>query len=144
MATVRDVYRGFMVAGWIVKTEPESYGWDDLVRDGGTEWDGVRNHAAARHLRAMAVGDPVLVYHSGAQKAAVGVARVGRTARPDGDEGWVSVGLEPDRALERPVTLAAMKAEPQLVALAMLRQSRLSVSPVGEAEWTAILAMAEG
>lgn len=69
---------------WLLKTEPASYGWDDLVRDGATEWDGVRNHAAAGHLRAMAVGDRALVYHSGAQKAAVGIAEIARAAAADG------------------------------------------------------------
>jgi len=132
------------MAGWIVKTEPDSYGWDALVRDGGTDWDGVRNHAAAGHLRAMTVGDRVLVYHSGVQKAAVGIARVTRAARPDGADGWVSVRIEADRPLGQPVTLAAMKAEAGLAGLAMLRQSRLSVSPVGDAEWAVIEAMAEG
>lgn len=132
------------MAGWIIKSEPESYGWADLVRDGGTEWDGVRNHAAAAHLRAMAAGDAVLVYHSGAQKAAVGIGRVERTARPDGDEGWVSVRVRPDRPLSRPVTLKAMKADARLADLPMLRQSRLSVSPVGEAEWAALMDLAGG
>lgn len=129
---------------WLLKTEPESYGWDDLVRDGGTEWDGVRNHAAANHLRAMAVGDEVLVYHSGAQKAAVGIAKVTRAARPDGDEGWVSVAIAPMRPLASPVTLAAMKADKALADMAMLRQSRLSVSPVEPAAWRHLLNMGRG
>lgn len=132
------------MARWLVKTEPDSYSWDDLVRDGATEWDGVRNHAAAKHLRAMAAAEEVLVYHSGADKAAIGVARVARTARPDGAEGWVSVELAADRPLPRRVTLAAMKAQPALAGLAMLRQSRLSVSPVGDAEWDAIRRLAGG
>ncbi|MDP1028095.1 EVE domain-containing protein [Sphingomonas sp. KR1UV-12] len=130
------------MARWLVKTEPDSYAFADLCRDGGTEWDGVRNHAAARHLRAMAVGDPVLVYHSGAAKAAVGVARVCRVAQPDGDEGWVSVALKPDGPLPAPVTLAMMKADPRLAGMAMLRQSRLSVSPVTDAEWAVIVELA--
>ncbi|GGB25777.1 ubiquinol-cytochrome c reductase [Sphingomonas metalli] len=126
------------MARFLVKTEPDSYFWDDLVRDGGTEWDGVRNHAAAGHLRAMAVGDPVLVYHSGAAKAVVGIARVARAARPDGDGGWVSVALEPVAPLPRQVTLAAMKADPACADMAMIRQSRLSVSPVRDTEWAAV------
>lgn len=130
------------MAYWLLKSEPGSYGWDDLVRDGGTEWDGVRNAAAAGHLRAMAVGDEVLIYHSGADKAAVGIGRVTRAAKADGeDDRWVSVRVEPVRPLDRPVTLAAMKAEPALVGMPMLRQSRLSVSPVGDAEWATLLAM---
>jgi len=130
------------MAYWLLKSEPDSYGWDDLVRDGGTEWDGVRNHAAAKHLRAMAQGDRALFHHSGRDKAAVGVARIARTARPDGDEGWVSVRVEPDHPLPRAVTLAAMKADDALKDMAMLRQSRLSVSPVSDAEWAAVMRLA--
>ncbi|KZE17101.1 MULTISPECIES: EVE domain-containing protein [Sphingomonas] len=130
------------MAHWLLKSEPDSYGWDDLVRDGGTEWDGVRNHAAAKHLRAMAVGDDAIFYHSGKDKAAVGIARIARAAQADGDEGWVSVRVEPDRSLPRPVTLAAMKAAVGLQDMAMLRQSRLSVSPVTDGEWTALMRLA--
>ncbi|MCT8002598.1 EVE domain-containing protein [Sphingomonas sanguinis] len=131
------------MAHWLLKSEAESYGWDDLVRDGTTEWDGVRNAAAAKHLRGMAVGDQAIFYHSGKEKAAVGIATITRTARADGEDGrWVSVQVAPDRALPKAVTLAAMKAEAGLSDLPMLRQSRLSVSPVGEAEWTLLMAMA--
>lgn len=126
------------MAYWLLKSEPGSYGWDDLVRDGATEWDGVRNPAAAANLRAMAVGDEGLFYHSGAARAAVGVVRITRAARTDGDR-WVSVALVPVRPLPRPVTLAAMKAEPALATLPVLRQPRLSVSAVGDAEWTTLL-----
>lgn len=130
------------MAHWLLKSEPESYGWSDLLRDAGTEWDGVRNHAAAAHLRAMRPGDLALFYHSGAEKAAVGVARIAREARPDGDGGWVSVAVEPVEPLARPVTLAAMKADPRLGAMAMIRQSRLSVSPVTDAEWAVVMELA--
>lgn len=130
------------MANWLLKSEPDSYGWDDLVRDGGTEWDGVRNHAAAKHLRAMADGDRALFYHSGKDKAAVGVARIARTAQPDGEEGWVSVRVEPDHPLPCAVTLSAMKAEDALRDMAMLRQSRLSVSPVSDAEWEVLIGLA--
>ncbi len=130
------------MAYWLLKSEPDSYGWDDLVKDGGTEWDGVRNHAAARHLRAMAVDDRALFYHSGKDKAAVGIARIARAAQPDGDEGWVSVRVEPDQPLPRPVTLATMKATEDLKDMAMLRQSRLSVSPVTDAEWDVVMGLA--
>lgn len=131
------------MACWLLKSEPESYGWDDLIRDGRTEWDGVRNAAAAGHLRAMQPGDSALFYHSGKDKAAVGIATITRAAKADGDDGrWVSVEIGPDRPLPRPVTLAAMKAEARLTALPMLRQSRLSVSPVGEAEWAVLMTMA--
>ncbi len=131
------------MAYWLLKSEADSYGWDDLVRDGRTEWDGVRNAAAAGHLRAMQPADSALFYHSGKDKAAVGIATITRAAKPDGDDGrWVSVEIAPDHPLPRPVTLAAMKAEGKLAALPMLRQSRLSVSPVGEAEWAVLMAMA--
>jgi predicted RNA-binding protein with PUA-like domain len=131
------------MAYWLLKSEADSYGWDDLVRDGATEWDGVRNAAAAKHLREMAVGDRALFYHSGKDKAAVGIATITRAARADGDDGrWVSVQIAPDRPLARPVTLAAMKAEAKLADLPMLRQSRLSVSSVGEAEWAVLMEMA--
>ncbi|MEP9400762.1 EVE domain-containing protein [Sphingomonas sp. VNH70] len=130
------------MAYWLLKSEPDSYGWDDLVRDGATEWDGVRNHTAAKHLRAMAVGDGALFYHSGKDKAAVGLCRIARTARPDGDEGWVSVQVAADAPLPRPVPLSAMKGAAALADMAMLRQSRLSVSPVTDTEWAAILALA--
>lgn len=131
------------MAYWLLKTELGSYSWDDLVRDGTAEWDGVRNHAAAAHLRAMQPGDSALIYHSGEEKAAVGVARITRAARKDGEEGnWVSVEIAPDAALPEPVTLKAMKAASALAGMAMLRQSRLSVSPVSEAEWCAIATLA--
>src|SRR4051812_38993119 len=90
------------MAFWLMKSEPGSYGWADLVRDGGTEWDGVRNPAARLHLKAMAVGDEAFFYHSGADKAAVGVMRIARTAAPDrADADWVSVRVEPVRGLPR-------------------------------------------
>lgn len=133
------------MAHWLLKSEPDSYGWEDLVRDGGTEWDGIRNPAARLHLKAMAAGDEALLYHSGKAKAAVGIVRVARTWRPDGEDGaWASVRVEPVRALAAPVTLAAMKAEPRLKALEMLRQSRLSVSPIGAAEWQVLLELGGG
>jgi len=130
------------MAYWLLKSEPESYSWDDLVREGETEWTGVRNPAAALHLKAMAVGDRALFYHSGKDKAAVGVMEITRTARQDGDEArWVSVAVKPVAPLPAPVTLAAMKAEPKLAGMEMLRQSRLSVSPVRDAEWAVLVAM---
>ena len=93
----------------------------------------------------MRVGDRALIYHSGEEKAAVGIATITRAARQDGDDGkWVSVAIAPGEPLPRPVTLKAMKAEPALARMPMLRQSRLSVSPVGEAEWEVILKLAKG
>jgi predicted RNA-binding protein with PUA-like domain len=132
---------------WLVKSEPNTYSYPDLQRDGRTVWDGVRNNAAALHLKAMAEGDEVLFYHSQEGLAVVGVAKVVRTAFPDASDAsgrFVAVELAPVRALKTPVTLAQMKAEPALAQMAMVRQSRLSVSPVTDAEWTAILKMAGG
>lgn len=133
------------MAYWLLKSEPESYSWDDLMREGETEWTGVRNAAAALHLKTMAVGDRALFYHSGKEKAAVGVMEITSTAQQDGDEPrWVSVAVKPVAPLAKPVTLAAMKAEPTLAGMEMLRQSRLSVSPVSDAQWAVLTGMAKG
>jgi predicted RNA-binding protein with PUA-like domain len=133
------------MAHWLMKSEPESYGWDDLVRDGGTEWDGVRNNAARLHLRAMKAGDEAFFYHSMSDKAVVGIMRIARAAQPDPkDPNWVSVRVEPVEALNRPVTLGAIKAEPRLAKMELIRQSRLSVAPVRDEEWGTILQMASG
>ena len=129
------------MAYWLMKSEPSKYGWDDLVRDGRTEWDGVRNNAARLHLRAMKPGDEAFLYHSMSDKAVVGIMRVSRGPRPDPkDNDWVSVEVEPVRAIG-PVTLAAIKAEPRLEAMELLRQSRLSVAPVRKSEWDQVLKM---
>jgi predicted RNA-binding protein with PUA-like domain len=133
------------MAHWLMKSEPESYGWDDLVRDGGTEWDGVRNNAARLHLKAMKKGDEAFFYHSMSDKAVVGIMRVTRDAQPDPkDADWVSVRVEPVRALARPVTLAEIKAEPRLAKMELIRQSRLSVAPVRDDEWKVLLELAAG
>jgi predicted RNA-binding protein with PUA-like domain len=132
------------MAQWLMKSEPESYSWSDLVRDGGTEWDGVRNNAARLHLKAMKVGDEAFFYHSMSDKAVVGIMRVAREGQPDArDSDWVSVRVEPVRALASPVTLAEIKAEPRLSKMELIRQSRLSVSPVRDDEWATILEMGE-
>ena len=133
------------MAYWLMKSEPESYGWDDLVRDGSTEWDGVRNNAARLHLRAMKPGDEAFFYHSMSDKAVVGVMRITRAAQPDPkDPDWVSVRVEPVRPLPRPVTLAEIKAEPRLAKMELIRQSRLSVAPVRDEEWELVQALAKG
>jgi predicted RNA-binding protein with PUA-like domain len=131
------------VAHWLMKSEPESYGWSDLVRDGGTEWDGVRNNAARLHLKAMRKGDEAFFYHSMSDKAVVGIMRVAREAQADPEDAdWVSVRVEPVKALARPVTLAEIKAEPRLAKMELIRQSRLSVAPVRDEEWKVVLEMA--
>jgi predicted RNA-binding protein with PUA-like domain len=132
------------MAHWLMKSEPESYGWNNLIRDGGTEWDGVRNNAARLHLKAMKPGDETFFYHSMSDKAVVGIMRVTRGAEPDPKAPeWVRVRVEPVRALARPVTLAEIKAEPSLARMELIRQSRLSVAPVREEEWAKILEMAQ-
>ena len=129
---------------WLVKSEPESYGWADLVRDGKTAWTGIRSFAARQHLNAMRPGDRVLFYESVTTKAVVGIAEVTRTAFPDdtADEpGWVAVELKADKALAHPVTLEQVKAESALAKMTLLRIGRLSVQPVLRAEFDHILKM---
>lgn len=133
------------MAFWLMKSEPTKYGWDDLVRDGSTDWDGVRNNAARLHLRAMKTGDEAFFYHSMADKAVVGIMRISGPQKPDGADGsWVKVPVEPVRPLKRPVTLAEIKAEPTLAKMELLRQSRLSVAPVRKEEWAKLLEMSRG
>lgn len=132
------------MAYWLMKSEPSAYSWDDLVRDGRTDWDGVRNNAARLHLRAMKEGDEAFFYHSNEGKAVVGIMRIAGAQAPDGADGtWVKVPVEPVRPLPRLVTLAEIKAEPRLKDMELIRQSRLSVAPVRPEEWRLILDMAE-
>ena len=131
------------MAYWLMKSEPESYSWSDLNRDRATEWDGVRNNAARLHLKAMKPGDEALFYHSMSDKAVVGIMRITRSAEPDPKApDWVRVRVEPVRPLQRPVTLAEIKAEPGLAKMELIRQSRLSVAPVRDEEWAKILELA--
>lgn len=130
------------MAYWLMRSEPDVYGWDHLVREGATEWDGIRNYTARNFLKDMAVGDRAFFYHSNKEKAAVGIMEITRAWRPDGEKGdWASVAVKPIEKLPRPVTLAEIKAEPRLAKLEMLRQSRLSVTPVREEEWKVLLEM---
>jgi predicted RNA-binding protein with PUA-like domain len=130
------------MAYWMLRSEPDAYSWDDLVRDGATEWNGVRNYTARNFLKDMQPGDQAMFYHSNTEKAAVGVMTITRAWQPDGDDGkWASVAVEPVAKLARPVTLAEIKAEPRLKDLEMIRQSRLSVTPVRDAEWAVLLEM---
>ncbi len=133
------------MAYWLMRSEPDVYGWDHLVHDKGTEWDGIRNYTARNFLKGMQPGDLALFYHSNKEKAAVGVMEIMRSWKPDGEDGkWASVRVEPRDKLPKPVTLAAIKAEPKLAKLEMLRQSRLSVTPVRDEEWKILLAMGKG
>lgn len=129
-------------ANWLVKTEPSSYSWDDLVREGGTRWDGVRNPLARNHLAAMKPGDLVLVYHSGDEKAVVGIAKLTKNAYPDptaDDDRWLAVELAPVKPFAAPVTLAAVKQDKKLAAIGLVRQSRLSVMPLDANAFARIL-----
>jgi len=130
---------------WLIKSEPNKYGWDDLVRDGRTNWDGVRNAQAAIYLRAMNKGDQALFYHSNEGLAVVGVAEVVRESflDPTDPSGrYVAVGVAPLRALAAPVTLTQLKADPRTSGMAMFKQFRLSVVPVTAEEWAAVTDMA--
>ncbi|BBB12361.1 EVE domain-containing protein [Sphingopyxis sp. FD7] len=132
---------------WLMKSEPDAYAWDQLVRDGTGIWDGVRNHTAKLNLMAMKKGDEALFYHSNIGKECVGIMEIVEESFPDptAEEGspWVVVRVAPVRALAHPVTLAAIKAEPRLADMDLIRQSRLSVGRVTAAEWKLILQMSE-
>lgn len=134
------------MAYWLFKSEPSSYSWADMVKDKRTHWDGVRNHQANNNMAAMKVGDKGFFYHSVKEKSIVGVVQVVREHYPDhtdasGRFGMVDVAAV--MAVNKPVNLAEIKAEPRLENLALVRQSRLSVVPVGADEWKLICAMAE-
>lgn len=129
------------MAYWLVKSEPFVYSWDQFVKDNSTGWDGVRNYSARIYLRAMKKGDLVFFYHSNEGTEIKGVAKVVKEAYPDptAKEGeWVSVDLAPVKEFKKPVTLAQVKADKRLAEMALVRISRLSVSPVSEKEWKAI------
>lgn len=130
---------------WLMKTEPEAFSWDDLVRDGETLWDGVRNHRAANNMRAMELGDQVFFYHSVIGKEIVGIAEVsaiGMTDPNDPDGKWAAVKVKPVRKLKRPVTLAEIKALPELADMELVRLSRLSVAELTQAEWDRVCKLA--
>jgi len=132
---------------WLVKQEPEAYSWDQFCADGKTAWTGVRNYQARNNLRAMKVGDRVLYYHSVTGRAVVGIAKVVKAAYPDptaksGD--WSCVDLAPERVLRKPVTLDAIKEEPSLSEIPLLRQSRLSVMPLEKEAYEKIVKLAKG
>jgi predicted RNA-binding protein with PUA-like domain len=130
---------------WLVKQEPSSYSWSDFVAERETSWTGVRNFAARNNLRKMQKGDEVLFYHSGDEKAVIGIAKVTRAAYPDTtakDGDWSTIDLAPIKPLRRPVTLRDIKANAQLKQIGLVRQSRLSVMPLAESEFREIVMMA--
>jgi predicted RNA-binding protein with PUA-like domain len=135
------------MAHWLMKSEPSSWSWDQQVAAGdkGTFWDGVRNHLAKKHLKAMKVGDQALFYHSGEEKAVVGIVEITKAYYPDPSDKTGVFGMVDVKAvkpLATPVTLAEIKADPRLKDMVLVKSSRLSVQPVTDAEWRAVLTMA--
>jgi predicted RNA-binding protein with PUA-like domain len=133
------------MAHWLVKSEPSTYSWDQLVKDKQTRWDGVRNYAARIHLKAMKKGDDVFFYHSNEGLEIVGIAKVAKEFYPDpttDEEGWVAVDLKPHKKLEKAVTRNEIKKDKTLADMALVRLGRLSVQPVTDKEWDTVLKMA--
>lgn len=129
---------------WLVKSEPEVYSWDQLMKDKKTRWDGIRNYAARLHLRAMKKGDEIFFYHSNKGTEIVGIAAVLKEAYPDPtseDPAWSAIDIKPVMKLKNPVTLDQIKKEKKLAAMALVRISRLSVQPVSDEEWQIIMKM---
>lgn len=134
------------MAHWLMKSEPGTWSWDDQVKAGSAEWDGVRNYQAANNMKAMKIGDLVFFYHSVNEKQVVGIAEVVKEYYPDPTDAsgrFGMVDIKAIRPMVKPVTLADIKAEPKLAELALVRQSRLSVLPVKPAEWKIICAMGD-
>lgn len=132
---------------WLIKSEPFKYSWDQMVKDGRTHWDGVRNHQAANNLKTMKNGDRCFFYHSNEDKAVIGVVEVVKEYYPDpsdADGKFGMVDVKPVGPLKRKVELATIKGDPSLAAIALVRQSRLSVQPVDPAAWKRILEMGGG
>jgi len=135
------------LARWLLKTEPDCYSWSDLNRDKTAVWDGVTNALALKHIRSMKKGDEAIIYHTGDERAAVGVAQITSDPYPDpkaGDDKLVVVDLKPRKKLNIPITLSDFKADPAFAGWDLLRISRLSVVPVPDALWERILDLAEG
>ena len=129
---------------WILKSEPETFSYSDLEKEGWTHWDGVRNYQARNNLQAMKKGDLGLMYHSISDKAIVGVVKIAKEAYPDPtDEKWVAVRVEPFKKISHPVTLADIKADTKLKEIALVRQGRLSVIPITKAEFEHLLKMGQ-
>ena len=134
------------MAYWLMKSEPNAWSWDDHVKAGAAEWDGVRNHQAANNMKAMKIGDRAFFYHSIKEKQVVGILEVSKEYYPDPthkSERFGMVDCKALKAVESPVTLADIKATPELEAMALVRQSRLSVMPVTASEWRLILKMSD-
>ncbi|MDA7982425.1 MAG: EVE domain-containing protein [Alphaproteobacteria bacterium] len=133
------------MAYWLVKSEPEDYSWQDLLRERRALWDGVRNAAARNNLARMRVGDRVFFYHSGGPREIVGIAKVVRAALPDPADGrWLAVEIAPAKTLSRPVALSELRGDGRAARMVLLRQPRLSVQPVGVSHWRLVLERGEG
>jgi predicted RNA-binding protein with PUA-like domain len=134
------------MAYWLVKSEPSTYSWEQFKKDGSTTWDGVRNYAARNHLRSMRKNDEVFFYYSMEAHEIIGTAKVSKEAFQDpttDEEAWVAVELKPGKKLKKPVSLKDIKSNPALKNMALVRISRLSVSPVTDKEWETIIEMSE-
>ena len=134
------------MAYWLVKSEPSTYSWEQFKKDGTTTWDGVRNYAARNHLRSMKKNDEVFFYYSMEEHEIIGIAKVSKEAFQDpttDEEAWVAVELKAGKKLKKPVPLKDIKSNPALKNMALVRISRLSVSPVTDKEWTTIMEMSE-
>lgn len=130
---------------WLVKTEPDTYSWDDLVRDKKTTWDGVRNFQARSNLKKMKKGDVVLIYHTGDEKAVIGRAKVLKEHYPDPtDKDWAVVDLAPEKKLKKPISLTQIKSDKRFSNMVLVRASRLSVQPVKDEEFDLIISLSEG
>lgn len=129
---------------WLMKTEPDTYSWDDLVREKRSTWDGVRNFQARSNMKAMKKGDQVFIYHTGDEKAIVGIATIAKEHYPDPkDNEWAAVDITAGKKLKKPVTLAQIKADKRLSAMVLVKVSRLSVQPVKKEEFEMILSLSE-
>jgi predicted RNA-binding protein with PUA-like domain len=130
---------------WLVKTEPETYSWENLVTDKTTVWDGVRNFRARSNMKKMKKGDSVFVYHTGDVKSVMGLARISKEAFPDPkDKDWVAIEIEAGKKLKKPVSLSEIKSNKKLKEMTLVRVARLSVQPVTESEFEIVMAMSEG
>ncbi|MFZ6009160.1 MAG: EVE domain-containing protein [Bacteroidota bacterium] len=132
------------MSNWLVKTEPETYSWDNLVKDQKTVWDGVRNFQARTHLKSMKKGDRVFIYHTGDEKSIIGVGKIAKEAYPDPkDKDWVVVEITPEKKLKKTVSLSQIKADKRLANMVLVRAARLSVQPVKDDEFDLIMALSE-
>lgn len=129
---------------WLVKTEPETYSWDNLVKDKKATWDGVRNFQARTHLKNMKKGDVVFIYHTGDEKSIIGISKAVSEPYPDPkDKDWIVIDLTPEKKLKKAISLSQIKADKRLTDMVLVRASRLSVQPVKPEEFDLIISLSE-